>query len=230
MKSNQPKQNSEPDRKKNPAALIYTLRNDYRSRSLDRKTARRDPFEQFELWLAEALAETADGANAMTLATATAGGRPASRVVLLRGFDRKGFVFYTNYRSRKAAEIAENPQASLLFFWAGQERQVRVDGLVVKTSRRVSEAYFATRPRESQIGAWASAQSEAIENRRALEAKIDALEREYAGREVPCPDFWGGYLVKPDAFEFWQGGAGRLHDRLHYTKSKTGWEIARLAP
>jgi pyridoxamine 5'-phosphate oxidase len=217
-------------RMENPADYIYNLRADFEKRTLDEATAARNPFAQFGQWLDEAIAEKIDDPNAMTLATASSDGRPAARVVLLRGFDAKGFVFFTNYESRKGAEIEENPQASLLFFWAQMERQVRVDGRVGKTSRRVSTAYFATRPRESQIGAWASAQSRVIASRQELEEKIAALERKFAGKTVPCPDFWGGYILKPQTFEFWQGRKSRLHDRLLYTKTKSGWKMERLSP
>ena len=217
--------------KNNTAEYIYALRNDYQSASLDETTARRNPYEQFEIWLAEAIEQVADDPNAMILATADKNGKPRARIVLLRGYDRrKGFDFYTNYESQKGTEIAENPQASLLFFWAKLERQVRIDGVISKVSRRQSEAYFATRPRESQIGAWASAQSRVIGSRRELEEKIAALEKQFAGKTIPCPAYWGGYAVKPAAFEFWQGGRNRLHDRLSYTKTKSGWKIERLSP
>lgn len=209
---------------------IYSLRKDYETRSLDEETAKRNPFEQFELWLAEAIAEVSDDPNAMTITTATREAKPSSRIVLLRGFDRKGFVFYTNYDSQKGSEIAENPQASILFFWAKLERQVRIDGFISKVSRRQSEEYFATRPRESQIGAWASLQSSVLSSRRELEEKIAALEKQFEGREVSCPENWGGYVLKPEAFEFWQGRKSRLHDRLRYTKAKRGWKIERLSP
>ncbi len=209
---------------------IYALRREYASRRLEKATAKRNPLEQFEIWMAEAIAAEADEPNAMTLSTATKDGRPASRIVLLRGFDRKGFVFYTNYDSQKSAEIAANPRVSLLFFWAKVERQVRIEGEILRASRRLSENYFATRPRESQIGAWASAQSSAIKDRKQLEKRIAEMEKRFAGKEVPCPEFWGGFVVKPDLFEFWQGGKNRLHNRLRYTKQKSGWKIERLCP
>lgn len=215
---------------KNPAEYIYDLRNDYQTKSLDRESARKNPFEQFELWLSEAIAEAVEEPNAVTLTTATASAKPSARIVLLRGFDRKGFVFFTNYDSQKGFEIAENPQASLLFYWARLERQVRIEGLITKASRKVSTEYFASRPRESQIGAWASAQSSVIRNRRELEEKLKELEKRFAGKNVPCPEFWGGYVLKPDQFEFWQGRASRLHDRLRYAKTKSAWKIERLSP
>lgn len=210
--------------------LIYSLRKDYQSRSLDEQTARPDPFEQFEQWMSEAIAAEVEEPNAMVVSTVSETGKPSSRIVLLRGFDRRGFVFYTNYDSKKATEIGSNPNASLLFFWPALERQIRVDGVVSKTSRAESEAYFATRPRESQIGAWASAQSRALESRRELEEKIDAIEKRFAGQSIECPDFWGGFRLEPEAFEFWQGRRSRLHDRLSYTKTGHVWKIGRLSP
>jgi pyridoxamine-phosphate oxidase len=218
---------------KKPLEYIYNLRNDYASGSLDEANASENPFDQFEKWLAEAIVSakgTDEDVNAMMLSTADLSGRVSSRIVLLRGFSPKGFVFFTNYGSRKGAQIAENPQGSLLFFWAKLQRQVRVEGVISKTSRRVSAEYFSTRPRESQIGAWASAQSSVIESRRELEERIAALEKKFEGKPVPCPPFWGGYVLKPDFFEFWQGRASRLHDRLRYTKRRAGWKIERLSP
>jgi pyridoxamine 5'-phosphate oxidase len=209
---------------------IYALRGEYASRRLEKATAKRNPIEQFEIWMAEAIAEKTEEANAMVLSTATKSGRSSSRVVLLRGFDRRGFIFYTNYDSRKAAEIEENPRASLLFFWSKLHRQVRIEGEIARASRRLSEAYFATRPRESQIAAWASAQSRAIKDRKELEKQIAEIETRFEGREVPCPEFWGGFVLKPDLFEFWQGGKSRVHDRLQYTKAARGWTIERLSP
>jgi pyridoxamine 5'-phosphate oxidase len=215
---------------KNPAEYIRALRKDYQTKRLEKPTVRKNPFEQFEIWLAEAITEAVDEPNAMVLTTATAGGKPSARVVLLRGFDKKGFVFFTNYDSRKGREIAENPQASLLFYWTKLERQVRIEGVISKTSRKLSEDYFASRPRASQIGAWASAQSRVIRDRRELEEKISGWETRFAGKAVVCPEFWGGYLLKPDLFEFWQGGESRIHDRLRYTKKRAVWKIERLSP
>jgi pyridoxamine 5'-phosphate oxidase len=209
---------------------IYALRNDYAAKSLDEQTVLKNPFEQFELWMTEAISEAVDEPNAMTLATATRDGKPSSRIVLLRGFSPKGFVFFTNYDSQKGAELTENPQASLLFFWAKLERQIRIEGVVSKASRKTSEDYFATRPRESQIGAWASAQSRVIANRRELEEKIIELEAHFEGKKIPLPPFWGGFVVKPFSFEFWQGRKNRLHDRLLYRKTSSAWKIERLSP
>ena len=209
---------------------IFALRNEYGAKRLEKATAKRNPLEQFEIWMAEAIAAEVDEPNAMVLSTATKGGKPSARVVLLRGFDRKGFVFYTNFDSQKSAEITENPCASFVFFWSKLQRQVRIEGVITRASRRLSEAYFATRPRESQIGAWASAQSRAIGSRRELEKQIAEMEKRFAGKEVPCPEFWGGFVLKPDLFEFWQGGKSRLHDRLRYTRKKSAWTIERLCP
>lgn len=215
---------------KSPSEYIYDLRSDYGAENMRTSTVKHSPFEQFEIWLEEAIAANLKEPNAMVLSTAGSDKKPSARIVLLRGFDRKGFTFFTNYDSRKGEEIAENPQASLLFFWAELERQVRIEGVVSKTSRRISKEYFASRPRASQIGAWASAQSRVISNRRQLEEKIAESEKRFAGKDVECPEFWGGYIVKPDMFEFWQGRESRLHDRLRYTKKGKNWNIERLSP
>ena len=209
---------------------IYALRKDYETKILYKADVKESPFEQFGIWMAEAVAEGIEDANAMVLATASKDGKPSSRVVLLRNFSEKGFVFYTNYLSQKGREIAENPYASLLFFWSKLERQVHIKGKISKASRKDAEEYFATRPRESQIGAWASAQSSVLANRLELEEKIAEAEKQFAGRDVPCPKYWGGYCLKPDSFEFWQGRPSRLHDRLLYTNTKFVWKIERLSP
>ena len=210
--------------------FVTTSRRDYRQKLFDEKSALENPFEQFEVWLSEAIAANVFEPNAMVLATATKEGKPTSRIVLLRGFDAEGFTFFTNYDSRKGKEIEENPQASLLFFWAEIERQVRIDGIASKASREVSDSYFATRPRASQIGAWISPQSEVIENRGVLETKYLEAARQWEGKVIQRPPNWGGFVVKPEIFEFWQGRESRLHDRLVYTKAEKGWEIKRLAP
>lgn len=166
----------------------------------------------------------------MTLATATRDGHPSARMVLLKGFDARGFVFYTNYESRKGGELEQNPQAALVFFWVELERQVRVEGRVERAAPAESDAYFASRPLGSQIGAWASAQSRVIAGREPLERRTAELEDEYAGREVPRPSQWGGYRVVPHVIEFWQGRPSRLHDRLRYRQKDGGWIVERLSP
>ena len=166
----------------------------------------------------------------MTLATATRAGRPSARVVLLKGFDERGFVFYTNYEGRKGRELEENPRCALVFYWGELERQVRVGGRTSRVSAEESDAYYQSRPRGSRLGAWASAQSRPVAEREALEGRLRELEREYEGREVSRTDFWGGDRVEPEEIEFWQGRENRLRDRLVYRRSDKGWEIERLQP
>jgi pyridoxamine 5'-phosphate oxidase len=189
-----------------------------------------DPFAQFRLWYADAASAGFPHPNAMTLATAAPDGRPSARIMLLKGVDEEGFVFFTNYESQKARELDETPRAALLFFWAALDRQVRVEGAVAKTSREESIQYFETRPRDSQIGAWASRQSAVIAGREVLEQRIAQLEREYEGKEVLCPPFWGGYRLIPERFEFWIGRLNRLHDRFRYVRTPDGWVVTQLAP
>lgn len=206
-------------------------RDAYRQRGLSRRDLAPDPFEQFRRWFAEAEEVEPPEPNAMTLATATRDGRPSARMVLLKGVDERGFVFYTNYESRKGRELAENPWAALVFWWPHMARQVRVEGRVEKVSEAESDAYFRTRPRGSQIGAWASRQSTVIASRAELEARYRQYEAEFEGREVPRPPYWGGYRLVPEVFEFWQGRLNRLHDRFRYRKQPDGsWVIERLAP
>ena len=197
---------------------------------LDEKTINRDPIKQFQTWLNEAFAAKLPLAEAMTLATATPDGKPSARMVLLKQVDHDGFVFFTNYNSAKARQLDANPHAALVFFWAQLDRQVRVEGSLSKTSREESREYFATRPRESQIGAWASQQSEAVESRAALEERAAELEKLYADRDIDCPEHWGGYRLKPERIEFWKSRIGRLHDRILYEREGDGWSISRLAP
>lgn len=209
---------------------IAELRREYASRALTEADALDDPIQQFAVWFGEALKSELLDTNAMTLATASRDGEPAARIVLLKGFDETGFVFFTNYESAKAADLDRNPRACLLLFWAVLERQVRVTGRVSKTSTQESEKYFQSRPFESQIGAWASAQSRTLSDRASLEARYAELAAKYAGGPVPLPPFWGGYRVAPETIEFWQGRKSRLHDRLLYTKHADTWVRSRLAP
>ena len=197
---------------------------------LDEKTIDRDPIKQFQLWFNDAIAAGLPMPEAMTLATATPDGKPAARMVLLKQVDEDGFVFFTNYRSAKAEQLDANPYAALVFYWVQLDRQVRVEGSVVRTSAQESRDYFKTRPRESQIGAWASEQSQAIGSRDVLERRAQELEALYLDREVDRPEHWGGYRLKPERIEFWKSRIGRLHDRILYQRDATGWSIIRLAP
>ena len=193
---------------------------------------RSDPFDQFERWYSEVIENKIDSYNSMAVATVDASGMPSVRFILLKGFDRDGFVFYTNYTSEKAKELHHNPRACLAFYWKEIEKQVRIWGRVEKVSRKESEEYFHSRPYGSQLGAWASRQSSIIPDRSVLENRFEALRQKYTevDGKVPLPDFWGGYRVIPEAFEFWQGRPSRLHDRIRYTKKGNSWEIVRLAP
>jgi pyridoxamine 5'-phosphate oxidase len=210
---------------------LADLRKDYSLSGLLEKDLARDPFRQFDKWFQEAEAAKLIEPNAMTLATCTKDGRPSARTVLLKGVDGRGFVFYTNYESRKGRELAENARASLLLPWIALERQVIVEGTVSKIPREESDAYFHSRPRASQLGAWVSQQSAIITGRPVLEDAMKLLEKKHAGAEVPLPPAWGGYRVSPETVEFWQGRRSRLHDRLRYRREAGGeWIVERLAP
>lgn len=209
---------------------IANLRRDYRTRRLDHSALDPDPFRQFEHWFAEAMETQVLDPNAMSIASVAADGQPSLRTVLLKYYDTSGFVFYTNLESRKSREIIANPRVALLFYWAELSRQVRITGTASHTSAAENLRYFLTRPRDSQIGAWVSAQSSVISSRSLIENKFMEIRQKFAAGEVPLPSFWGGYRVQPEAIEFWQAGEHRLHDRFLYSRSTGGWSIARLAP
>ena len=189
-----------------------------------------DPIGRFQEWFREAEQARVEVPEAMTLATAGADGAPSARMVLLKGADDEGFVFYSGYVSRKAGELEQNPRAALVFYWRPLGKQVRIEGRVERVSEAESAAYFATRPRGSQLAAWASQQSQQLESREQLERRYAELEREYAGREVPRPPHWGGFRLRPDAIEFWEHRENRLHDRLRYTRAREGWRAELLSP
>jgi pyridoxamine 5'-phosphate oxidase len=206
-------------------------RNEYLKDALERTDLSDSPIAQFTLWFDQAVKASLIEPNALVLSTANEQGRPSSRAVLLKAFDDRGFVFYTNFGSRKAKEMAINPYATLLAPWFGLERQVIIEGPVEKVSTTEALKYFLTRPFASQIGAWASPQSQVITTRSLVEKKVDEMKRKFADGRIPLPDFWGGFRVIPETIEFWQGGEGRLHDRFRYTRTKENtWQIDRLAP
>jgi pyridoxamine 5'-phosphate oxidase len=221
---------------------IADIRKDYKLASLEEADVAENPFDQFTRWWNEAVASQIDEVNAMTLATANAAGVPAARIVLLKGYNANGFIFFTNYESDKGKNLAQNPHAALVFFWKELERQIRIEGTVEKVSAEESDRYFNSRPASSRIGAWASPQSAVIENRTVIEQNVERYSSIFANDSIERPDHWGGYIVKPTSIEFWQGRSSRLHDRIRYsvensaynaatdTRTDLNWKIERLAP
>jgi pyridoxamine 5'-phosphate oxidase len=210
---------------------VADLRREYARARLDESDVSHDPMVEFARWFAEAQEARVLEPNAMTLATADADGAPAARIVLLKGFDERGFVFFTDYRSRKGAELEANPRAALVFYWGELERQIRITGRVTRTSAEESEAYFQSRPLGSRLGAWVSHQSRVIPSRAVLERDLREIEARFGDGEVPLPGHWGGYRVEPGTVEFWQGRPSRLHDRIRYGRQPSGrWVIERLSP
>ena len=209
---------------------LQKLRRSYKLSELSKNSVDEDPFKQFNKWFKEVIDVEIVDASAMVLSSVDHAKLPSSRVVLLKELDNKGFIFFTNYLSKKADDFAENPAASLLFYWKELERQVRIDGIVEKTERKISEEYFQTRPHDSQIGTWVSKQSSVIPNRGFLDDKYDELEKKFGDDKIPLPEYWGGYRLIPNYFEFWQGRENRLHDRICYKEENNEWHIFRIAP
>ncbi|MDB5203076.1 MAG: pyridoxamine 5-phosphate oxidase [Ferruginibacter sp.] len=209
---------------------IANIRQDYKMQTLDETDAPADPFAMFDSWWQQAVSSDINEVNAMTLATATPDGKPSARIVLLKGYTKDGFVFFTNYQSHKGKELAENNQASIVFFWKELERQVRIEGTIEKVAESESDEYFRSRPTGSKIGAWASPQSAVIPSRDILEQNVTELEKSFDGKEIDRPEHWGGYRLIPDMVEFWQGRPSRLHDRLVYKLEEKEWKLVRLAP
>jgi len=209
---------------------LFAMRNEYMSKGLEREDLDTNPIKQFELWFNQALEAKLIELNAMSLATVGEEGLPSIRSVLLKSYDEEGFIFFSNYNSKKALHIDQNPNVALHFAWLGLERQVKIEGVATKISKSASLKYFLSRPKGSQIGAWVSHQSQIISSRSLLEAKFEEIKKKFVEGKIPFPDFWGGYIVKPLVVEFWQGGKDRLHDRFEYRLNQNHWEIYRLAP
>lgn len=209
---------------------INKLRHDFMKMSLEENNCAVDAISQFEAWFKQAVDGKANEPNAFVLSTVGNDNRPSARILLLRDFDESGFVFYTNYNSRKSRDIEQNPFASMTFFWPELERQVRVEGKLMKQSAAASDLYFNARPRTSQLGAWASPQSDSLPSRSVLDTALAEMEKRFEGKPVPRPEWWGGFVLQPDKIEFWQGRPSRLHDRLLYERAGFEWKISRLAP
>ncbi len=211
---------------------IDAIRENYDFPPFTEHDAHEDPIEQFRIWFEDAWRADGRQPNAMTLATCSRAGVPSARTVLLKGYDHNGFTFFTNYQSDKASDLEDNPLAALVFHWPLLSRTVRITGTVAKVARKETDAYFATRPRDSRLGAWASAQSTVIDSRESLHQRFDELKKQYEGKDIPTPPHWGGYRVRPTAIEFWQGQSNRLHDRLRYLREGRdhAWTLQRLAP
>lgn len=209
---------------------LASIRTEYTKETLEMGSTADTPLDQFSKWFEQAQDADVPEVNAMTLATADGEGQPSARIVLLKDIEKGAFVFYTNYNSQKGEDLAENPKAALVFFWPELERQVRIEGLVSKVSPDMSTSYFHSRPRGSQVGAWTSPQSKVIESREVLKNRMEEIEQKYEGQEIPRPEHWGGYELRPERVEFWQGRANRLHDRILFTKMGESWKKERLAP
>lgn len=209
---------------------VADLRREYARARLDEANVSRDPITEFARWFEEAVKAEVQEPNAMTLASVSPDGAPSARIVLLKGFDERGFIFFTDYRSQKGTELQQNPRAALVFYWPELERQVRITGTTAPIDRVESEAYFRTRPRGSRLSAWVSHQSQVIASRKLLEDRVPELESMYPADDVPLPPYWGGFRVRPGTVEFWQGRISRLHDRIRYTRSDERWRIERLSP